>query len=88
MELKSIDPVSFGLIMGIVYAIVGLIFGILTAITAASIPMVGGGLGILSIIVTPIMMFVIGFIACAIFALIYNFVVKSITKHGIKVGLK
>jgi tetrahydromethanopterin S-methyltransferase subunit F len=87
MELKSIDPISCGVVKGLVCAVIGLIFGVLTAISALSIPFVGAGIGLFSVIVTPILGFIIGFVACAAFALIYNFVVKYITKRGIKLEL-
>lgn len=90
-ELKKIDVVTFAVVLGLVYAVFGLIFGVFAAIGGAGMAFLPGmaaaglAVGALSIIVFPIMMFIMGFIGGAIFAAIYNFVAQKYS--GIKIDL-
>lgn len=77
--LKKLDPMSCGLLAGVLYAVLGLIvgafFSVIAVIGAASAPN-GAGVGILSgvaaIVIVPVMYGVGGFIAGVIGAFLYN----------------
>lgn len=94
MELKSIDVLSFSVVMGLVFAVMGLIMGILVAIFGAGIGSiaglagvgVGAFVGVGAIVIFPVMAFIQGFIGGAIFTLVYNFVASMY--KGIEIELK
>jgi hypothetical protein len=83
--VRKIGVLSLGKIVGIVYAVIGLIFGAI--ITAASL-LIGSAMaawgfegdmfGTGAIIVLPIFYGVMGFIMGIVVALVYNLVAKSI----------
>lgn len=62
-SLESIDVKSFAISITIIYLVLGLISGILSAITTGNY---------LEIAITPIMTFILGFIVTAIIAWLYN----------------
>lgn len=62
-SLESIDVKSFAISISIIYLVLGLISGILSAITTGNY---------LEIAITPIMTFILGFIVTAIIAWLYN----------------
>ena len=85
MELKSIDAVSCGKLLGLMYAIIGLIIGGLAAIAsllgAAGPQAQGGGnavmilgAGVGSLVIFPFLYGILGFIGGIVSAFIYNFV--------------
>ena len=80
MELKKIGVGSAAKVGGIIAAVMGLIIGIFVALFSMMIPGSGSELpffsGFAAIIVLPIIYGIIGFIAYAIIAALYNFVVK------------
>jgi hypothetical protein len=88
MILKRIGPLSLGKIMGIMYAIMGLFFGILFAaivmfafivgstLEGSSEPLAGVLFGIGAVFAAPILYGLMGFIGGVVAATIYNFVVK------------
>ena len=80
MVIKRVEPVSFAKVMGTIYALLGLILGLLVAALGS---MAGGGfgsampfagIGIAVVIVLPIVYGLIGFVFCLIGAAIYNLV--------------
>jgi len=80
MELKKIGVGSAAKVGGVIAAIMGLIIGVFVALISMMIPGSGSELpffsGFAAIIVLPILYGIIGFIAYAIVAALYNFVVK------------
>lgn len=83
MELKRIGPVSAARISGALYALFGLIFGLLMALfsllgfgaAAQSNPELGLFslvLGVGAVIVLPLLYGAMGFIACLVMVLLYN----------------
>lgn len=83
-EIKSIAVVATSLALGVVFAIFGLIQGILSL---ASISMTGNVTGgLISLFVTTVMFFVVYFIVVAIFTLLYNFLAPRI--GGVEIGLE
>ena len=88
MVLKRIGPLSLGKIMGILYAVLGLLMGFIfsavalfgallgAAFSNSSEPFVGLIFGFGAVIAMPILYGVMGFIGGLITAAIYNFVVK------------
>jgi hypothetical protein len=89
LVLKKIDILSVAKLEGLLLAIVGLIIGIVVAIVsvtvgfAASLGSMGAGYGVLAIIIMPIYMGIMGFVAGAIMAFLYNTVAERI--GGIKI---
>jgi hypothetical protein len=88
-ELKHINVLSFGKVMAVIGAIIGLIVGILFAAQALVLGgMIGGlglpggglivGLGVASIVIFPIVYAIVSFIGGIIFAVIYNFVASKV----------
>lgn len=82
-RLRHVNPVQFALVIGIVYAIIGLIVAILwlplAGIMAAASSsmgqhMFGAGLGVLALVVFPVMYFIIAFIGGLIVAAVYNLI--------------
>lgn len=101
LELKTIKRVqvmSFALTIGVIYALVGFIVGILFAVLGGSlfVCLLGmggreilegfGALSALAIIIFPIMYFIMGFIGSAIAAILYNIVAPRV--GGIQVELE
>lgn len=83
VELKRIGVLSVGVILGIMYAIFGLIAGLFIsffAIVAASVfpdaGFVGIFFGVGAVIALPIFYGILGFISGIIMAAMYNFVAK------------
>lgn len=92
-EIIEVPVVQLAKVAGIVYAvlffIIGIFYGLVAGVAAASVPNFGVSgvlLAILIIIVMPILGFITGFIQSAILALIYNWVVPRI--GGIQVKVK
>lgn len=85
-ELKSIGVGSTAKFFGIMYALIGLVFGlfffIFTLIASAAVSAIGGGgamamiagMGLFMVIALPIMFGISGVIGGAVMALLYNFV--------------
>ena len=75
MIIKRIDPFSAGKVAGVAYAFLGLLVALFVALLGSAI---GGGVmgnfGMAALIVFPILYGVIGFIATALGAAIYNLV--------------
>jgi len=84
MELKAIDPVSYGKIMAILGIIIGFIQGAMLAAFAAAFSFIPGlgGFGVASIIVLPIVYAIMFFIGAIIGAVIYNLIAGAV--GGIK----
>lgn len=82
MVIRRIDPFQAGKVCGTLYAILGLIFGLLFAamgsMVTSSLSPDGaglfGGLGLAAIIVLPLLYGIIGFIMTIIMAALYNLV--------------
>jgi len=83
MVIRRVDPLSAGKIAGLLYAMIGLLFGAVFSVigmagaTFASeagdgAPFLGALFGVGAIIVLPIFYGVLGFIAFAIGAVLYN----------------
>lgn len=86
-RVRSFNIVQWALISGLIYAVFGLIIGLLwvplvglVAAFHASMGggpgMMGAGVGLFAIVIFPIIYFVIGFIFGIIFAALYNLVAK------------
>ena len=85
MLIRKIDPVSAGKVIGVIYAIIGLIMGIIVSISTIFIRTtmwssffynrMMPSAGIFAFILYPILYGIFGFISAAIFAIIYNIVV-------------
>lgn len=91
-EIKKLDVFSVALIIGAIYAVLGLVFGIIFAVVGAAafgFADVPGAFGLFfgaaAIIVLPLFYGVLGFIFGAVFAFLYNVLAKRI--GGIKVEL-
>lgn len=83
-EIKSIAVVATSLALGVVFAIFGLIQGILSLASMSMTGNVTGGL--ISLFVTTVMFFMVYFIVVAIFTLLYNFLAPRI--GGVEIGLE
>jgi len=94
--VKRVYPVQFALMYGAVSAVIGVIIGLIVTLFSAGIitlipastvdvnaPLIGIFIGVGSIIVIPIGLFIVGFIQGLIVAVIYNFLAPRI--GGIKV---
>ena len=92
LKLRRVGVLSVGLVLGAVYALIGLIAGFFITVisTAVGGAFDAGGLGFLfgagSIIFLPIFYGIIGFIGGIITALIYNLVAKI--TGGIEMGFE
>jgi|SRR3989344_7960228 len=75
-KLQAVLMAIFGLIAGIFYAIIGSIFLASSNSLGSNSLGFGAGLGLLAIIVLPVVYAVIGFIAGAIGAFLYNLVAR------------
>jgi hypothetical protein len=91
--LKHIDVISASKIAAVIYAIIGLVLGVLIFIFANAFAslfirsrLLAVGIGALVIIVLPIFLFIIGFIAITIEAWIYNLLADKF--GGIKIDIK
>jgi hypothetical protein len=78
-RIKNINPIQLGLVYATLYALIGILVGICVAIftmAAGSLASSGGfpNFGWLSVIIFPIMYAVIGFIAGIIGGFLYNLV--------------
>ena len=82
LKLRRVGVLSVGLVLGVIYALIGLIAGffiILISVAAGGVfDQAGFGflIGAGSIIILPIFYGILGFIFGLIFALIYNLVAK------------
>lgn len=83
MVIRRVDPLSVGKIAGLLYAIMGLVFGAVFSLIALAgatfaasageeAPFVGLIFGAGAVIVLPVVYGVMGFIMTAIMAVIYN----------------
>jgi hypothetical protein len=85
-ELKSIDPVSLGKMLAIIWAIFGFIAGLFAAIglgattgltpIAGTMPWLPAAVGAFAIVLFPIVFAIMGFVAGVVCAFIYNVVAK------------
>ena len=88
VTLKRLDVMSVAKIYAVIMAVCGLIYGIILAVVGAMLGSLAGsaamatGFGLISIIGTPIMFGIIGFVAGAVGAFLYNVVAKRV--GGIK----
>ncbi len=91
-EIKKIDVLSMGKISGILYAIIGLVVGLvitILSVTNMAIPESMGPLGTLgpyAVALMPIIYGIVGFVAGIIIAALYNLLVRWV--GGIKIELK
>lgn len=92
-EIKKIDTLSTGKVFGILYAFIGLIFGLFItffsliglAISPDSSGLIAILFGVGAILLLPLFYGVLGFITGLISALLYNIVVKFV--GGIKIEI-
>jgi len=88
-RLRSLNIVQWGLVSGLIYAVFGLIIGLIwmpiVGLMAAmhsvggmhgGAGMMGAGLGFFAIILFPILYFILGFVFGLIFAALYNLVAR------------
>ena len=79
-RLRNINAVQFGIVYGAVCAVIGFVIAVLMLPFYGAMSAMGGGRGIFpgmgigSVIIFPVMYFIIGFIGGAITALVYNIV--------------
>jgi hypothetical protein len=80
-RLRHVNPIQFALIVGLLYAIIGLIvavcwlpFAAVVGSIGSSAHYVGAGLGILALIVFPVGYFIATFIFGLITAALYNLI--------------
>jgi hypothetical protein len=76
-RISNINPVQYGIVYGVLCALLGLIGGVIVAIVslvAGSSANMPGGMGLLSIVIFPIIYAIIGFIAGIVVGFIYNLV--------------
>ena len=94
MELKRVDPMSCAKIAGIIYALIGLLAGGIFSLVAVMGAAVGGSaesalggllFGVGAVIFFPIFYGLVGAIASAIGAFLYNLVASKV--GGIKLEL-
>ena len=89
MQLKRIGPLSAGKVMGILYAAMGLLMGLLTTVmslfttslmgdTLGDYPLVSLIFGVGSVIVMPIFYGVMGFVMGLVGAFLYNVVAGAV----------
>lgn len=81
--LNKVGVMSVAKVTALIYAIIGLVVGILYALAGSAAVIAGGadmlaGLGILAIIAAPISYAIVGFIGGAICALLYNVVAAKV----------
>ena len=80
MIIKRVEPVSFAKVMGTLYALLGLVLGVIFYLIGSAIGglaggvMPFGGVGLAAIIIAPIVYGCIGFVASLIGAALYNLV--------------
>ena len=97
MELKEIGPVSCAKVLGIIYAGIGLIAGVIVGFFAAVgtalgngaehvNPFVGSLLGVGAIVILPLLYGVLGALAGLIFSALYNVIARWV--GGIQVTLQ
>ena len=102
MTLKRIEPVSCARISGVIYAGLGLLFGMLISVfaligTALSgtppglaqntiSPLIGGAVGIGAILICPVLYGVMGFVLAWIGAWFYNLVASKVGGFEIEVA--
>jgi hypothetical protein len=89
MIIRRIDPISAAKIYAVICACIGLIFGVLFALVGSSLTggmFGGGGFGITTIIVMPIVYGLFGFIVVAIAAAIYNVVAGAV--GGVRIDVE
>lgn len=88
-ELKSVDPMSLGKMLAVIYAVIGFIMGLVSAAFAPFMamwnPMGAAAFGLLAIIIFPVLFAVIGLLMGIIVAFVYNAVAKRF--GGIKLDL-
>jgi ABC-type antimicrobial peptide transport system permease subunit len=84
--ISRIEPAQFALILGVTYALLGILFGVLFFVFSSFIPSSAGFPGMsggFMIIMFPIMYGIFGYIGGFIGALIYNMVAGTV--GGVKV---
>lgn len=96
MRLIRIEPFSVAKIIGVIYAILGFVMGVIFSVSAALLPqadMIGmgnmmaiPGYGYLAWLVWPIAYGITGFISALVFAALYNVLSRSVGQ--IEVELK
>ena len=100
--IKSISPVPFGLIMGVITGVRGLIFTVIFAlfyfpllsslipppetVSVVNVSVLPSVFGIIALVAIPVMAFVGGFIQGFLIAVIYNFIAPRI--GGIRIVFK
>jgi hypothetical protein len=88
-ELKSVDPMSLGKMLAVIYAVIGFIMGLVSAAFAPLMamwnPMGAAAFGLLAIIIFPVAFAVIGLVMGIIVAFVYNEVAKRF--GGVKLDL-
>lgn len=91
-EITYIQPKSAGKILGVLYAIFGLVFGLFFTLISIFTSSASGNsaegiiFGFGSVIVLPILYGVMGFLAGVLGAIIYNFIAKKV--GGLKLDLQ
>ena len=90
-EIKKIDFLSLGKILGIIYIFIGLVIGVIYSIVSFINVLLGTTeiiyfIGLFSIIIMPIFYGVLGFVSGILSAIIYNIASSKI--GGIKIELR
>lgn len=88
-EIKKIDPISAGLMLSIIYAIIGFFFAVAIIIINPLLGLVSfselGFLAVLAVVLYTLVFFIIGLLTGLVGSVVYNFVAKRI--GGIKIKL-
>ncbi len=93
-EIKEVGVLSCGKLFGVLYAIIGFIFGIVVALVSlvgnayasSSSGMFGMLFGVGAMIIFPVFYGVLGFIFASLMAVAYNFVASLIGGIEVEIG--
>ena len=95
MVIRRIEPLSCGKVVGVIYAIVGLVIGVIVSVAALTGgfaardmlgPLAGGVVGLGAILFVPLLYGGIAFVAAFVVAWLYNVAAGYV--GGIEIDLK